>query len=171
MNHLNRLFLFLSLVFFAGQVYGQEQVIVQGMLVSFEGKPVRTMCESALGQITSYKYSSYGKDSIISYICEVSVYKNVKTDDNIKDNDYLNYIIASEEMSALKANGKILEKKDSTFKELPAKLYKIYFEREGNYNNSLYFEKNGLVFKLSTSIPDKVEDTVSKTFFSSQTVK
>jgi hypothetical protein len=140
----------------------------------FDGEPVKTFCQSALGDITSLKYDSRNNSETNIFICEISIYKNIKSvsPDN-EDIDYLKYIVSSEEMSILEQNGKILEKKDSTFLSHPGLLCRVYLSEKkkdekikGWINKNLYFRHNNSVVKLATYIPEKEDDNITNTFFS-----
>jgi hypothetical protein len=148
--------------------------IDSAIFIKFQGEPVKTFCQSALGDVTSLKYDSHNDSGTYDYICEISIYKNIRsaTTSN-KDTDFLKFIVSSEEMSVHEQNGKILEKKDSTFLNLPGLLYKIYFSdikdenSKGWINRSLYFKYDNSVVKLATYIPQNKSDNITSKFFSS----
>jgi len=182
MNNLTKHILIICLLFFfCGfnsykvncQQYNYFQ-IDSAISAKFEGKPVKTFCHSALGDVTSFKYESNNNSKKTNYICEISIYKNIKSVPlDTKNADFLKFIVSSEEMSILEQNGKILEKKDSAILSHPGLLYKVYFQKikdeksKGWINHILYFKHNDNVIKLSTFVPKKSDGSITKAFFSS----
>lgn len=141
--------------------------------IKFDSVPQKIFCQSALGDITSYKCRT--ANSVKNYTTEISIYKNVKNDLR-KGVDFYSHIINAEEMSALKDNGKILESKDSIWNNLPARFFKIHIIGAGQDNGTmiknLYIkQREDKVVKLSTYIPFGEMDEVTNAFFTSLTLK